>query len=217
MWTHRINTRPPRWGSLGHLPPPRRPLNYDHRKCFTCRQEGHLALNCANNEESMPTAGPMDSTQKSGSYLTTCWAHEGLKAPKLPVRIGIWDAEALLDSGSSMTLIRPELTSGPIIPVSCKVQTTRGTFEVEAGVVEKLPVPVLIGRDCPIFWRLWEHRTGGPRRSSKKKKLLGNRKTKLVHALSSDEETAEEAWVPVEDLGKEDPGPDETSSEEVFF
>ena len=46
----------------------------------------------------------------------------------------------------------------------------------------------------------------------------------MVHAcaapsgssLSSDEETAEEARVPVEDLGKENPGPDETSSEEVF-
>ncbi|KAF0045875.1 hypothetical protein F2P81_002404 [Scophthalmus maximus] len=70
----------------------------------------------------------------------------------------------------------------------------------------------------PLTW------TGGPRRSSTRKKPLRNRKAKLVHAcaapsgpsLSSEEETDEEARVPAEALGEEDPGSDETSSDEVF-
>ena len=222
-------------------PPQRRPLvNQDRRKCFTCGQEGHLAWNCPGNDVLMPTAGSSDPQQKTGSYLTTCWAHEGARAPKLPVRIGDQDAEALLDSGSAVTLLRPGLATGPRgapIPVSCvhgdsrnyptthiKVQTTRGTFEVLAGVVDNLPVPVLIGRDCPIFWRLWGHRMTDNRRSRTNHRPRSTRKSEVVHACaapssptgSSGGETEEETLTAAEAPGREDPQLTEASSNEVF-
>lgn len=84
------------------------------------------------------------------------------------------DVEALLDSGSRVTLVRKDLVSpscltpGKILPVSCvhgdtrdypvtelTMTTTRGTILTVAGVVDSLPVPVLIGRDCPAFYPLW--------------------------------------------------------------
>ena len=40
------------------------------------------------------------------------------------------------------------------------VRTPRGAFTVRAGIVPNLPVPLLIGRDCPIFHRLWNTEPG---------------------------------------------------------
>ena len=46
------------------------------------------------------------------------------------------------------------------------VRTPRGVFTVRAGIVPNLPVPLLIGRDCPIFHRLWNPESGPrPRRT----------------------------------------------------
>ena len=238
--------------------PPRRPplTTRDRRRCFTCGQEGHLSWSCPGNDESMPTEGPPMSQPKGGSYLTTCWAHRGTEAPRLPVRILGRDAEALLDSGSHVTLLRPDLangTPGPSIPVSCvhgetrtyptthvKVQTTRGAFEVWAGVVENLPVPVLIGRDCPIFWQLWSYQTVDHPRGKRRRKPRPPPKLKRVHACaapsgapcsagleteegatgpegsSSDEIGSDATPAPVEPQERANTGPDGPSSEEDF-
>ena len=69
-----------------------------------------------------------------------------------------------------VTLIQPGLADGTLgheVEVGCihgqtetyptnriTVQTQKGTFTVQAGVVLYLPMPLLIGRDRPIFGRL---------------------------------------------------------------
>ncbi len=60
----------------------------------------------------MPTASATASLRLQCHFLTTCWAHEGAAAPRFPVKIGGKDTEALVDSGSMVTLVRPEF-AGP--------------------------------------------------------------------------------------------------------
>ncbi|XP_035266158.1 uncharacterized protein LOC118223565 isoform X2 [Anguilla anguilla] len=120
----------------------------------------------------MPTADTSEHPVFPCRYITTCWAHEGARAPTFPVKIGGRDTEALLDSGSMVTLIRPEFAGGSrgkAIAVACihgdtkqyftadiVLTTPRGSVAVRAGVVENLPVPVLVGRDCAVFDRYWK-------------------------------------------------------------
>jgi hypothetical protein len=82
------------------------------------------------------------------------------------------DTLALLDTGSVVTLLRPDLAGGKEggpMEVACVhgdtriyktchvvVRTPHGVFTARAGIVPHLPVPLLIGRDCPIFHRLWD-------------------------------------------------------------
>lgn len=96
----------------------------------------------------MPTASTSESRFPC-HFLTTCWAHEGTAAPKVPVKIGGKDTEALIDSGSMVTLVRPEfagLIRGEEISVSCihgdtrnyptaelRMVTPWGQFRVRAG------------------------------------------------------------------------------------
>ncbi|KAK0136004.1 hypothetical protein N1851_028105 [Merluccius polli] len=88
--------------------------------------------------------------------LTTCWAHQEAGGPTIPARVGDQDTQALIDTGSVVTLLRPDLAVGrPGEPIEVVVRTPRGAFTVRAGIVPNLPVPLLIGRDCPIFNRLW--------------------------------------------------------------
>ncbi len=58
----------------------------------------------------MPSA---DSGNKACHYGMTCWASQGTTAPRFPVRVANQDTEALLDSGSMVTLVRPEYALGP--------------------------------------------------------------------------------------------------------
>lgn len=96
------------------------------------------------------------------------------RPPTCPVTVNHHDVEALLDSGSRVILVRRDLvdpsclTLGKVLPVSCvhgdtrdypttelTMITTRGTILMMAGVVDSLPISVLIGRDCPDFHPLW--------------------------------------------------------------
>ncbi|XP_061097667.1 uncharacterized protein LOC133128296 [Conger conger] len=180
---------PRRTPSAVRLEPPTRPRwraddrdeglrRRETRRCFACGREGHLSRDCPGREESMATA---PETGRPCHYLTTCWAHKGTAAPRLPVRIGGQDAEALLDSGSAITLVRPTLAGGrrgEDIAVTCihgdvrsyptaevTIITPRGQFTGRVGVVESLPVEVLLGRDCPLFLSYWSERATSERPS----------------------------------------------------
>ena len=159
---------------------PAPPTQREEWRCYTCGQTGHLARHCPGaGDVSMPTASPSD--RRGGVCLrTTCWSHERTDTPSLPVRVGRHDTHALLDSGSVVTLVRPDLADGVPgrrIDVGCihgqtesystrqiTVRTPKGTFTVRAGLVPNLPMPLLIGRDCPIFAQLLGAELQAPRR-----------------------------------------------------
>ena len=104
--------------------------------------------------------------------LATCWAQTTSRSPTIPARVMNQDTQAIVDTGSVVTLLRPDLAGGregKPIEVACVhgdirsyktchvvVRTPQGVFTARAGIVPHLPVPLLIGRDCPIFNRLWD-------------------------------------------------------------
>ncbi|KAJ8346383.1 hypothetical protein SKAU_G00277840 [Synaphobranchus kaupii] len=145
-------------------------LPQDDRRCFGCGKEGHFARDCPERTEPMLTAGSAPSPFPCG-YLTAGWAETCESAPRFPVKIQGRDTEALLDSGSGITLVRPEFVEGPHgdpVVVSCihgddksyptsliTIHSPKGTVSTRVGVVPGLPVPVLIGRDCSLFSKYW--------------------------------------------------------------
>ena len=57
----------------------------------------------------MESAGTNRDGPRACHYLATCWAHENTNAPRIPVRVAGKDTKATIDSGSTITLVRPEL------------------------------------------------------------------------------------------------------------
>ncbi|XP_035287492.1 uncharacterized protein LOC118234816 [Anguilla anguilla] len=136
----------------------------------------------------------------------SCLAAEQLEAHQVtpplrwPVTIGGQPWEALLDSGSAVTLIQPRVlssshaTSSGKLSLTCvhgdvhqvpavglDVQSDRGCWAVTAGLVPELPVPLLLGRNYPGFDALYQAaRTvqRGGRRARRKGTGSGSRRAK---------------------------------------
>ncbi|XP_064195362.1 uncharacterized protein LOC135256967 [Anguilla rostrata] len=157
--------------------PRRRPfLNTDGRKCYECGEPGHIAWSCPNRDVQMPSASASEvATGRPCGLLMTCWAEESSPTPVTPVRANGKDTTALLDSGSMVTLICPDyaqsLNPTDTVAITCihgetknypttllHLQTTKGQHTGPAGVVPNLPV--LIGRDSPMFRPLWASMSG---------------------------------------------------------
>ena len=119
-----------------------------------------------------PRPLPTQTPEKPCGLLTVCWGQTADSTPVTPVKVNGRDASALLDSGSAVTLARPEYARGPHLPnkvaVTCihgetrqyptahvEVQTTKGVFQGTVGLVPDLPVEILIGRDAALFPTLW--------------------------------------------------------------
>ncbi|KAL2076471.1 hypothetical protein ACEWY4_027935 [Coilia grayii] len=139
----------------------------------------------------MPTAPSASSPQ---THFAALLGESGDRRPTCPVTVNQCDVEALLDSGSARTLIQESLldtrppTQGELVPVVCvygdtreypttiiKLKTTKGSFDVEVGVIKSLPVPVLIGRDCPAFSMLWREAQKQLDRQPRKRKSAVNK------------------------------------------
>ena len=143
------------------------------RRCYTCGDPGHLSWACPHRPDvSMPSASSDPNPRKPCGLLTVCWGQTADSTPVTPVKVNGRDASALLDSGSAVTLARPEYARGPHLPnkvaVTCihgetrqyptahvEVQTTKGVFQGTVGLVPDLPVEILIGRDAALFPTLW--------------------------------------------------------------
>ena len=120
---------------------------------------------------SMPSAYA-DRGPARPCMLATYWAQGTSESPTIPARVMNQNTQALFGTGSVVTLLRPDLAGGREgrpMEVACVhgdtrtyetchvvVRTPHGVFTARAGIVPHLPVPLLIGRDCPIFNRLWD-------------------------------------------------------------
>ena len=115
---------------------------------------------------------------RRGSFCAhkVCTTHLDLDEEKFEceVQVNHLPARALLDSGSMVTLVHPRVIGkiGPVrktLRVVCIHGDTReyplitlsissacGTVTQEVGVVKNLVHDVIIGRDCPLFTKLWE-------------------------------------------------------------
>ncbi|XP_069045871.1 uncharacterized protein [Lepisosteus oculatus] len=141
------------------------------RRCFNCQEEGHLASYCHGLPEPMQV-DPRD--EALCNYLTA-----GVPTREDPhltkIEIEGEPIEALLDSGSAVILVTPTILPGGLeiprtkgIPITCihgdtkdyptvelSISTEQGTYRSTVGVVEQLPYPVILGRDCPHFLQIW--------------------------------------------------------------
>ncbi|KAL1261365.1 hypothetical protein QQF64_006630 [Cirrhinus molitorella] len=122
-------------------------------------------------DEPMPTDPPR-SPQRT--WLTGCIVHRDppAGAPRAEVKINGRPFQAILDSGSAVTLVHPTVLplrpeSRAHLPITCvhgdtqlvparrvSVSAMPGAWPVEVGIVKDLPVAVLLGRDWPGFDRL---------------------------------------------------------------
>ena len=119
--------------------------------------------------------------------------------PKIPVKVGCHDTSATLDSGSAVTLVRPQRGPRRKITVACihgdtrhypttiiSLITPRGRCQVRAWIVDDLPVPVLMGRDCTLFQNYWQEGPKGGTRPSPRRTQGGARPAWVATELESE-------------------------------
>uniref|UniRef100_H3AC01 CCHC-type domain-containing protein n=1 Tax=Latimeria chalumnae TaxID=7897 RepID=H3AC01_LATCH len=121
-------------------------------QCYKCNELRHIAIQCPNTDEPMEYVTSMESTRP---FLKT-------------VKINGKETMALTDLGSTVTLVSSALVRPSQLEHTQKTGITcvhgdiyyypttlanfevQGcTYEVKAGVVPKLPYPVIIGQDFP--------------------------------------------------------------------
>ncbi len=121
--------------------------------------------------EPMPTE-PLAPTARV--WMAGCFLHKERPSPgpSRMVKLDGIPVKALLDSGSSVTLVQPTLVrprpeQKSELRLTCVHGDTRyvpartvrisaepGTWDVEVGIVQDIPVPMLLGRDWPGFEKL---------------------------------------------------------------
>ncbi len=122
-------------------------------------------------DEPIPTEPPRSPNR---AWLAGCIVHcdPPPEAPRIKVEVNGRPYQAILDSGSAVSLVQstvvhPRLGTKACLSITCVHRDTRqvparrvtitaasGSWPVELGIIKDLSVPVLIGRDLPGFDRL---------------------------------------------------------------
>ena len=94
-------------------PPPEPPIGtqegLEGRRCYTCGRVGHLARSCPGGRDVSMLSAYADEGRRRPCMLATCWAQGAVGSPTIPARVMNRDTQALLDTGSVVTLLRPRL------------------------------------------------------------------------------------------------------------
>ena len=79
------------------------------RRCYACNQPGHVAKNCyyRGNEQGTPEKGQQEFHFSNDPHIVTVVAHS--KTAKKIGKIGGVIVDLLVDSGSSLSLIKQEV------------------------------------------------------------------------------------------------------------
>ncbi|KAL2083735.1 hypothetical protein ACEWY4_021508 [Coilia grayii] len=149
--------------------PPAKPRSDTERKpegpivCFYCKQEGHIKPDCPHRKPKYSTHSCIPRPgEGSIGFLG--------RLQTMPIAINGESVTALLDSGSTRTLVQPHLVERrdtipgrklkvlcvngdeheyPVADVYLDIQGQ--TYEVTVGVVERLSHPVVIGQDIVVL------------------------------------------------------------------
>ena len=95
------------------------------RRCFHCGEEGHTAWGCPHRRDaSMPSASEVSG--RPCGLVEPVDQGRSSTPPMTPVRANGQDTTAMLDSGSAVTLIRPEYAQEPYLQPSMGVTCIHG-------------------------------------------------------------------------------------------
>ncbi|XP_043090122.1 uncharacterized protein LOC122340939, partial [Puntigrus tetrazona] len=134
--------------------------------CFYCQQPGHKASFCPLRKSKVTSLCYVPRNDLSGELLTQPEKHRHV----IPVTVNGQSAQALVDTGSTQTLVKPHLLRGIMmnfgetICLGCvhgeeKVYPTADAtivvddqaYLLRVGVVEKLAYDVVLGEDFPLL------------------------------------------------------------------
>uniref|UniRef100_A0A9J7XPR1 Gypsy retrotransposon integrase-like protein 1 n=1 Tax=Cyprinus carpio carpio TaxID=630221 RepID=A0A9J7XPR1_CYPCA len=150
-------------------------------------------------DEPMPTEPPRSPGR---IWLAGCSVHDPPpEAPRAEVHINGRPFIALLDSGSGVSLIQPTVLpprtgSRARLAITCvhgdtrqvparrvTITATPGSWPVEVGILKDLPVPVLLGRDWPVFDQLLTSSTQPASRAGDRRRRRSARRPRRRPAL----------------------------------
>ncbi|KAE8585155.1 hypothetical protein XENTR_v10021233 [Xenopus tropicalis] len=140
------------WGSVASVG------QKETRTCFSCNQMGHVRADCPLKKEPPPPVQPV--------VMLVSGKVENLSHHMQPVTVGDKVTQGLRDSGSNLSLVRPEMiNTGDIIPgKTLSIKGVGGSYPKvpvakvfldwgagrglrEVGVTNEIPVNVLLGND----------------------------------------------------------------------
>uniref|UniRef100_A0A803JM67 Gypsy retrotransposon integrase-like protein 1 n=1 Tax=Xenopus tropicalis TaxID=8364 RepID=A0A803JM67_XENTR len=168
--------RPRDYQNVSGGTPPRRGPNKELVRCFRCHMLGHFAADCSLTDEPMQcdTALTKRRTSMYAQIVCTALPKTGKDKYLCDVIVEGKPVNALLDSGSQVTLMKSVLVETPqygpdTVGVTCihgdtreysmaevEIKTAYGTLRYPVGLVPTLPHDVILGRNFPHFWKLWE-------------------------------------------------------------
>ena len=135
-------------------PPPEPPIGVQEgregRRCYTCGQTGHIARYCTVDRDVLMPLAYGDEGMRRPCMLATCLAQGMTGVPTIPARIMNQDTQALLDTGSVVTLLRPDLAGGKEggQPAYTGTPVSMGPATWSSGPPTGCSLP---GRLCPTF------------------------------------------------------------------